>query len=66
MLTNQFPQTILANPSICLCEIPALITGTLKGIPGFIQFALTFLTNPSKHKIYLCKIPAVITETLIV
>jgi hypothetical protein len=28
------------------------------------QFARTFLTNPSKLRIYLCKIPTVITETL--
>jgi hypothetical protein len=26
----------------------------------------SFLTNPSKLRIYLCKIPTVITETLIV
>ena len=30
------------------------------------QFSQTFLTNPSKLKIYPCKIPTVITETLIV
>jgi hypothetical protein len=30
------------------------------------EFPQTFLTNPSKLRIYLCKIPAVITETLIV
>jgi hypothetical protein len=29
------------------------------------EFPQTFLTNPSKLRIYLCKIPAVITETLI-
>jgi hypothetical protein len=28
------------------------------------QFAQTFLTNPSKLRIYLRKIPTVITETL--
>jgi hypothetical protein len=28
------------------------------------QFPQTFLTNPSKLRIYLCKIPTVITETL--
>jgi hypothetical protein len=30
------------------------------------QLPQTFLTNPSKPRIYLCKIPTVITETLIV
>ena len=30
------------------------------------QFPETFLTNPSKLRIYLCKIPTVITKTLIV
>jgi hypothetical protein len=30
------------------------------------QFAQTFLTNPSKRRIYQCKIPTVNTETLIV
>jgi hypothetical protein len=30
------------------------------------QFPQTFLTNPSKRRIYLCKISTVITETLIV
>ena len=30
------------------------------------QFPQTFLTNPSKLRIYRCKIPTVITETLIV
>jgi hypothetical protein len=29
------------------------------------QFPETFLTNPSKLRIYPCKIPTVITETLI-
>jgi hypothetical protein len=28
------------------------------------QFLQTFLTNPSKLRIYLCKIPTVTTETL--
>ena len=28
------------------------------------EFPQTFLTNPSKLRIYLCKIPTVITETL--
>jgi hypothetical protein len=28
------------------------------------QSPQTFLTNPSKLRIYLCKIPTVITETL--
>jgi hypothetical protein len=27
------------------------------------QFPQTFLTNPSKLRIYLCKIPTVMTET---
>ena len=30
------------------------------------QFPQTFLTNPSKLRIYPCKIPTVITESLIV
>jgi hypothetical protein len=30
------------------------------------EFPQTFLTNPSKLRIYLCKIPTVITETLTV
>jgi hypothetical protein len=30
------------------------------------QYPQTFLTNPSKLRIYLCKIPTVITETLTV
>ena len=30
------------------------------------QFPQTFLTNPSKLRIYMCKMPTVITETLIV
>ena len=30
------------------------------------QFPQTFLTNPSKLRIYLCKIPTVIRETLTV
>ena len=29
------------------------------------QFPQTFLTNPSRLRIYRCKIPTVITETLI-
>ena len=30
------------------------------------QFSHTFLTNPSKLRVYPCKIPTVITEALIV
>jgi hypothetical protein len=42
----------------CLGELTQCLT--------LSQFAQTFLTNPSKLRIYPCKIPTVNTETLIV
>ena len=36
-----------------------------EGIDSVLKLSRTFLTNPSKLRIYLCKIPTVITETLI-
>ena len=42
----------------CLRELNKCLTPS--------QFPQTFLTNPSKHRIYLCQIPTVIRETLIV
>ena len=42
-----------------------MFEGTDTGYAIVSQFPQTFLTNPSKLRIYLCEIPTVITETVI-
>ena len=43
-----------------------MFEGTDSVFNTYSQFPQTFLTNPSKLRIYLCKIRTVITEILIV
>jgi hypothetical protein len=43
-----------------------MFQGTASVLEHITHSPQTFLTNPSKLRIYPCKIPAVITETLIV